>query len=391
MDARTMLESKYLRSAQFGVDMPAEPIFTVAGIDSTTEQGDTGADERWWLIRFKEIAKPLKLIPTNVRCLIACWGSETNAWVGKRVQFFAMPGNWFGEQGTAVRIKAAEMPQALSVQVKMRAKKGEKRKLTYEIAALPPAGTAKPAAQATAAAAAAVTLDPAVAVIFKKSPLYGKPLGELDVAQLRELEALGKTAAGDARLGPEQRARLEVALKAIAGRLAKLTAATPPAEGAGPPASEPAKRGAGLTPLQALIDGLTEAGIPYQGDKLDSDRDYFEGKAAELAAHLATEKKTPAAPSVPTLPGMDGNGKAAEAGGDPIVTFGEKRGAAIKSLDGIELSEYIALGEQKCAALPAEKRAPIRHCIDALVADKARREAAFLGDSPSADEPGSSG
>jgi hypothetical protein len=140
MDARLMLNAKYLKSADFGVTLPAEPILTIDRVEPATEQGDSGEDETWWVIHFREGCKPLKTINTNTRCLIECFGKETDNWRGKRVQFFAMPGTWFGERGTAVRIKAADIAQPITVNIRMRAKKGQKSKVTYEIGVLPKAG-----------------------------------------------------------------------------------------------------------------------------------------------------------------------------------------------------------------------------------------------------------
>lgn len=145
MDARLMLNSKYLKSADFGVSLPAEPILTIARVERATEQGDDGEDETWWVIHFRESGvKPLKTINTNTRCLIACFGNETDDWCGKRVQFYPMPGTWFGERGTAVRIKAADIPKPISVPIKMRGKKGQKNRLVFEIGVLPGAAAATP-------------------------------------------------------------------------------------------------------------------------------------------------------------------------------------------------------------------------------------------------------
>jgi hypothetical protein len=141
MDARLMLDAKYLKSSLFGVELPAEPILTIARVERATEQGDDGEDETWWVIHFREKCKPLKTNNTNTRCLIACFGNETDDWIGKRVQFYAMPGTWFGQRQTAVRIKAADIAKPISVSIKMRAKKGQKNTMIYEIAALPSSGS----------------------------------------------------------------------------------------------------------------------------------------------------------------------------------------------------------------------------------------------------------
>lgn len=390
MDARALIEPKFLKSAQFGVTLPAQPLLTITKIEQREETSD-GETELWALAHFKEPgAKPLKLNPTNRDCLIAMFGLETDNWIGKRVRFFAMPGKWFGEPGTAVRINGSpDIKAALSVSVKMRGGKGGKKKsMIYEIAALP--GGAAPKAPA-AAAAPAVEHDPSTHVIFKRSPLYGKALAELDVealaavmSQAEEMMALGDT------LKPEQRERLGVAVAAIkkaqaskGERLPAPESATAPVQS---PKTAPAPKG---DDLDQLMEALDHAEIPYQGDRLEREPGYAAAKRLELESLAAKRAAAPAAatPAAPPVP-VAAPPAAAPAATGPVVIFGELRGRPISSLSGVELVENIALGEAKISSLAPEKRPPVRACIDAMAAAKSAMDAKLFGDSP---EPGSEG
>lgn len=399
MDARLLIESKYMKSATFGVgDVPKEPVVTIDRIEPIEEEGDNGA-ERWWMLYFREpYAKPLKAIPTTVRCLIAMFGGDTDGWVGKRIQLFAMPGVWFGEAGTAVRIKAGDIKAAISVPIKMRGGKGKKKKQIYEIKPLPDARTGAPAAGA-AKAAAPQALDPSTHVTFKNSPLYGKPIAELDHAAACTVAELVAAAAKSDKLTDEQRARVSVAGDAIAKRLKALEA--------NPPAAAPVEKPVELSPqaqleqlwaneetrgreVKRLIDALDDAGIVYQGERLGAERDYFASKRDELAAHIAAAAPPatppPPAPKVetppPPAPAASSSAPSSTAPEDQPVVFGPGGTKKMKvgDLDGVALTEHIGLGETKIGTIAADKRPAVRACIDAMIAVKEKRERALFGE-----------
>jgi hypothetical protein len=381
MDAMTMLESKYLRSAQFGVDLPKEPILTIAAVEGATEQGDSGEDERWWLLRFREPGvKPLKINNTNIRCLIACFGRETNDWIGKRVQLWGMPGKWFGEVGTAVRIKGADIAQAISVPVKMRAKKGEKRKMVYEIAPLAAAAGGKPAQ------AKAPTLDPATHVIFKNSPHHGKAISDLSLADASSVAGVAFEAGKNPNLTAEQRARVTTALEALNARIKGLELEAAPKTAEVPDASSPSD-----VDVKRLAEALDDAGIIYDPARLKTVT-HFTEKSAELAAHVKSSTPPPTPVATAATAPAPSSPAAPPAPVDPVdqlCIFGPGKGKkTVRQLDGVELQEHIGLGETKIGTLAPDKRPQLRAQIDVMIAEKDRRENALLGDGP---EPGSEG
>lgn len=65
------------------------------------------------LMHFKEVDRPLKVNPTNIRALILRTGtSKVDDWAGVKVPLKAEPGTYFGQPGFAVRVDVrAEEPQ----------------------------------------------------------------------------------------------------------------------------------------------------------------------------------------------------------------------------------------------------------------------------------------
>lgn len=205
MDARLLVEAPFMRSETFGLDLPKEPLVTIARVELAEGQGDK-ENERWGLLYFKEPnAKPLKVNRTHQKCLIAMFGQETNDWVGKRIQLYAMRGRWFGQDRTAVRIKGSpDLKQAVSVSVK----EGRGKSATAKVYDLQPIG-AKEAKPSTP------QVDAKLHVIFKKSPMYGRALVDLGIESLQGLLALGTEAMNSGQLSTDQLAKLETQAAAV--------------------------------------------------------------------------------------------------------------------------------------------------------------------------------
>lgn len=57
------------------------------------------------LMHFKELDRPLKLNPTNIKAIILRTGtSKVDGWAGVKIPLKAEPGTYFGEPGFAVRV-----------------------------------------------------------------------------------------------------------------------------------------------------------------------------------------------------------------------------------------------------------------------------------------------
>lgn len=125
LDARLLVEPRFMKSERFGLGpIPKEPIVTIAKVKQQKEQGSGGEDETWGMLYFKESwARPLKIITTHMRCLLAMFNPEGNydsdLWLNKRVQLYAMPGTFFGKRGTAVRFRGSpDLKEPISVSIK---------------------------------------------------------------------------------------------------------------------------------------------------------------------------------------------------------------------------------------------------------------------------------
>lgn len=208
MDARLLVESKYLRSETFGIDLPKEPMLTIAKVELAEGQGDS-EKERWGLLYWRETnAKPLKVNRTHQKCLIAMFGNETDNWHGKRLSLYAMRGKWFGQEGTAVRIKGSpDLKENVSVEIKEGRGKSAKSKV-YNLAAMGSNQTSKLA-----------KTDAAVHVIFSKSPLYGRELKTLTVEELQGLVLVATEAMKADSMTTDQLTKLETQSHAIKSML----------------------------------------------------------------------------------------------------------------------------------------------------------------------------
>jgi len=128
MDARLLKNSAYMSSDEFGLrSVPREPLVTIS--DVKAEHGQ----EKWPVLFFSEPwAKPLKINATSLKALRLMFGDETNNWIRKQIGLYSLPGTFFGERGTAVRIRGAVgLSGVRSFQVKSFSGKD-----TYELAPL---------------------------------------------------------------------------------------------------------------------------------------------------------------------------------------------------------------------------------------------------------------
>jgi hypothetical protein len=116
VNSALLVPSKWMVSREFGTgSIPAEPVVTIEGVRIEQQEGET-----WGILTFAESwAKPLKVNATSRRALEVMFGTETDNWLKKRIGLYAKPGTFFGERGTAVRIKGSpDLATAKSFQVK---------------------------------------------------------------------------------------------------------------------------------------------------------------------------------------------------------------------------------------------------------------------------------
>lgn len=117
MNPNELVESKWMTAEEFGLkNVPREPRVTIK--DVRTQR--VGSKENWGVLHFvEEWAKPLKVNTTSKRALMLMFSeTETNAWIGKRIDLFAKPGNYPKGKKVAVRIKGSpDISQPISFAV----------------------------------------------------------------------------------------------------------------------------------------------------------------------------------------------------------------------------------------------------------------------------------
>jgi hypothetical protein len=104
MRASDMIESKYMKQG----DIDGDTIVTVQKIGKGNVAPEDQPPENKWMIRFKELPKPMVLNSTNIQALEKCLGEETDNWIGKEVILYVDPNVSYGGKVTGgLRIKSA--------------------------------------------------------------------------------------------------------------------------------------------------------------------------------------------------------------------------------------------------------------------------------------------
>lgn len=123
MDAALLTQSIYLKSAEFqGKDVT----LTIDRIVLEELEDNQGRQKTKGVIWFKETRKGWVLNRTNVQCMVAIFGKETDHWRAKRVTLFPAPFNdpMTKEPGTAIRVRGSpEISAPIKVDIKLPRKK----------------------------------------------------------------------------------------------------------------------------------------------------------------------------------------------------------------------------------------------------------------------------
>lgn len=221
MDARLLVQSKWMVSESFGVGpVPKEPLVTIVTVKIEEQEGDKGK-ENWGVLFFAEPwAKPLKVNRTHQRALILMFGNETDAWSGKQISLYAMVGTFFGKRQTAVRIKGSP---SLKTAVSFQVKKFGGGKDTYDL--VPIKGGAKAAAPTTPYDAmwkawrdAGNGKDSSAEFLALIKKVIGKPTKQLTAADVPTFEAaLAAPSDGPPPIDDEEAALIAEHERAMAG------------------------------------------------------------------------------------------------------------------------------------------------------------------------------
>lgn len=86
MNLNEMLDTKYLQGSQFA---DAPQVVTIQGFKKTNMAKDGEEPKYRWLLKFKELEKPMVCNKTNLQRLAKIFASEnTDNWISKPVELF---------------------------------------------------------------------------------------------------------------------------------------------------------------------------------------------------------------------------------------------------------------------------------------------------------------
>lgn len=139
MDFDKLFPGRFMKAGDLG---GRDYTLEVAGIAVEELEGDAGKKVKG-ILSFKGAKKSLVLNRTNGECIKAMFGRETDAWVGKRVTFYADVHD--GEPCIRVR-GSPDIGETFAFELKLPRKKARQIRLQKMVAK----GGASPAAPATA-------------------------------------------------------------------------------------------------------------------------------------------------------------------------------------------------------------------------------------------------
>ncbi len=165
MNAKLLNPSRFLG----GEDVLTDTTFTIKSITiEELETEEKGKTERKGQLMLVETPKPWLANVTNVKCIVAMFGDETDKWPGKRVTLHAERVLSFGEWVLGARVRGSpDIKAPISVSVKLRKKK------TQTINLVPTTG-------GKAAAVPVVTFG-------KAQGWKDKPIADFDSATLEQI------------------------------------------------------------------------------------------------------------------------------------------------------------------------------------------------------------
>lgn len=120
MNAKFLNPSNYFSVADF----EDGATFKIVGIDFEEVEEQNNKTKKKGAIRLDGVGKPWLCNVTNVKCLVAMFGDETEAWINKRVTLCHERVMAFGEQTLGVRLRGSpDIANPVSVRLKLRKKR----------------------------------------------------------------------------------------------------------------------------------------------------------------------------------------------------------------------------------------------------------------------------
>jgi hypothetical protein len=105
MHANELCPAPHLEAADLGGN---DAVVTITGTDFH-EVGE--ARERKGVVQFKEFPRAMVLNRTNLRCIIALHGDETDTWPGKQITIYPSETDFGGQTVPCLRVRT-ELPKS---------------------------------------------------------------------------------------------------------------------------------------------------------------------------------------------------------------------------------------------------------------------------------------
>ena len=149
-----LFPSRFIKAGEFN----GKPVtLTITGVEMDDLEKDDGTQHAAAIVSFKETKRQWVLIKTNAQCLVAMWGPDTDAWIGKRVTLFPeRDASGLSDSGLCIRVKGSpDIPGPITATIKLPRRKPTARKLiktggsAQEQQGFEPEGEAAPAKDAT--------------------------------------------------------------------------------------------------------------------------------------------------------------------------------------------------------------------------------------------------
>lgn len=124
-----MLVGQFIKAAEFGTgETPAQPTWTIKNvvleklesISMNDTEASAGKLKTKGVIYFAEVERGWVTNRTNLECLAAMFGNETNDWIDKRVTLFAADVRVGPKMDIGIRLKGSpDIDKEITVQVKL--------------------------------------------------------------------------------------------------------------------------------------------------------------------------------------------------------------------------------------------------------------------------------
>lgn len=134
-----MLVGQFIKAAEFGTgETPAQPTWTIKNvvleklesISMNDTDGAAGKLKTKGVIYFAEVDRGWVTNRTNLECLAALFGNETNDWIDKRVTLYAADVRVGSKMDIGIRIKGSpDLEKEITVSVKLPRRKPQPYKL----------------------------------------------------------------------------------------------------------------------------------------------------------------------------------------------------------------------------------------------------------------------